>query len=422
MTLSVQPSGLLALLLCASCLLGCQSGLGKPGGGLFGKSNKPAALRKEIDDSLDPMGPRNGNRLILQDLAPSQIGTTLKAKTTMKVDREGAQQAYDEGQRLYRQAASIPDEQDPERIKLFEQAANSFRLASARWRDSAIEQDALFYEGESYFFANRYVQANRSFEKLVSLYSGSRYLDKAESRRFAIAQYWLSLARSEDLKWGTKYFKPGDPQRPTYGLASEARRILHRIRLDDPTGKFAGDATMALANAYFESQMYEDAADTYEDLRMNFPASKHQFHAHLFELKARMNSYYGDSYDAEPLIKANELLTRINTLYRDQAVAEQAFLDQEHTRVRNMLANRDYVLGEYYEQRGENRAAQIMYAKVSEDYHDTQLASHAEQRIGTVKDKPPIPEQQAQWLVDLFPQSEAAKPMIATGNKESIFR
>jgi outer membrane protein assembly factor BamD (BamD/ComL family) len=266
------------------------------------------------------------------------------------------------------------------------------------------------------------VQSNRSFEKLISLYSGTRYLDKAESRRFAIAQYWLGMARSKELKWGTKYFKPGDPQRPTYGLASEARRILHRIRLDDPTGKFAGDATMALANAYFEAKMYEDAADTYEDLRMNFPGSKHQFHAHLFELKSRLNSYYGSSYDAEPLIKANELLTRINTLYREQAKSEQAYLDVEYTRVRNLLANRDYELAQYFENRGENRAAHIMYEQVAEDYHDTQLATLAETRIGVVKEKPPVPEQHAQWLVNLFPQSEAAKPLIAEGNKESIFR
>ena len=46
------------------------------------------------------------------------------------------------------------------------------------------------------------------------------------------------------------------------------------MRIDDPTGKLADDATIALANAYFEQERYLDAADTYEDLRVNFPSSQ----------------------------------------------------------------------------------------------------------------------------------------------------
>ena len=423
----LPPSGrnLIWLLLLATLLgVGCQSPF--PSGksnkfgnrGLFGLAGKKDGDSPLDGDSLDPMGERNGNRLLLHDLSPSQIGTTMKVKGFAKPNEKEAEQAFAEGQQLYEEAGTnLPS--DPELAhKLYEQAANKFRLASDRWPDSALEQDALFYEGEADFFANRYVQANRAFEKLIAQYSGSRYLDKAEARRFSIAQYWLQLSR----KGGMTKFKIGDPQRPAFNLASESRRIFHRIRLDDPSGKLADDATMALGNAYFEAKMYQDAADSYEDLRITYPGSQHAFHAHLFELKSRMNSYYGKSYDQEPLVKADELLKLIEQQFPKECADEREYLASEATTVRNLLAERDFSLGQYYEKKGENLAASMIYKDVTRNYDDTDVAEDSKEKLLVLGDKPSEPPQRAQWLIDMLPQSEANKPLIASGDKESIFR
>lgn len=418
---------LIWLLVLAICLgSGCQSPFpganskkpGARGGGLFGlaRNNKGNSLLG--DESLDPMGERNGNRLLLHDLAPGQIGTTMKVKGFAKPNEAEAEQAFTSGQKLYEEATNSLESGPASARRKFEQAANQFRLAADRWPDSALEQDALFYEGEANFFANRYVQSNRAFEKLIAQYSGSRFLDKAEARRFSIAQYWLQLSRKD----GMGKFKLGDPQRPAFNLASEGRRIFHRIRLDDPSGKLADDATMALGNAYFEAKMYQDAADTYEDLRITYPGSQHAFHAHLFELKSRMNSYYGKSYDQEPLVKADELLKRIVQQFPRECEGEREYLGKEATTVRNLLAERDYSLGQYYEKKGENLAASMIYRDVARNYDDTPLANDSAEKLAALGDKPPEPVQRAQWLLDMLPQSEANKPLIATGDKESIFR
>ena len=97
-----------------------------------------------------------------------------------------------------------------------------------------MEEDALYRQGESFFFADEYVLANRAYEGIVSQYSGSTYLDTVESRRFAIAQYWLKAAEAQPSILG---FNWTDSRLPTTNVAGEARRILHRIRLDDPTGR-----------------------------------------------------------------------------------------------------------------------------------------------------------------------------------------
>lgn len=419
---SINLLALLALISFSGCQA-LQSQLGE--NSLFGKKagfgiNRGNSI--DPDELLDPLGARNSNRLLLEDLAPSQIATTIATKTTRGNNREKADIAFQNGQELYQQALNTM-ENDPSgsgHQPLFERAANQFRLAGANLPDSALEQDALFYEGEAYFFADRYVQSNRAFEKLIAKYSGTRYLDDAESKRFAIAQYWQELVRDGN-SW-VPNIKFNDPSRPTMNVKGEARRILHRIRVDDPTGKLSDDATMALANAYFEDQNYLDAADTYEDLRRNYPGSKHVFHATLFELKARMQSYHGESYDAEPIEKADKLLQMLVNQFPQQSAEEEEYIKKEASMIRHLLAQREYSTGQYYERRGENRAASILYEKVARNFDDTTYADQVQNKLADLKDKPPVPEQRAKAFVDLF-SNPNDKPLIAAGdNERKIFR
>lgn len=408
-----------------TCFSGCQAlkNTAKPilnrTNSLLGGINR--ANEVDPDELLDPLGARNNNRILFEDLGPGQILTTLATKTSKGANEGKANAAYQNGQNLYSQALAEL-EANPTgsaHTKIFEQAANQFRIASANLPDSALEQDALYFEGEAYFFADRYVQSNRAFEKLIARYSGTRYLDDAESRRFAIAQYWQELVRNRS-HW-VPDIALNDPSRPAINVKGEARRILHRIRVDDPTGKLSDDATMALANAYFEDGRYFDAADTYEDLRRNYPGSKHVFHATLFELKARMQSYHGDSYDAEPLEKADKLLEMLVNQFPQQSADEEEYLQKEAGTIRNLLASREFTLGQYYEKRGENRAAQFIYEQVARNYQDTGYGNDVKERLAGLQGKPANPEQKAQWLVDMLSAPDE-KPLIAAGNKEGIFR
>lgn len=372
----------------------------------------------EQDEVLDPLGARDSNRLLWDDLAPSQFATTWKSRMSGESGEAVAQQYYSKAQQLYNQGTELLNS-SPEGIghrEYFIDAANNFRLASAAYQDSTLEEDATYFEGESYFFADRYVQANRAFEKLVSRYSGTRHLDMAEQRRYAIAVYWLQVAEQS--------YAPNfvDAKRPKVNLAGEARRVLHRIRIDDPTGKLADDATLALGKAFMQAKRYYEAADTFEDLRNNYPGSKHQFDAHMLELQCRLEGYQGQSYDDTPLRKADELMKTIVKQFPKKAEGQLAYLENQATTIQNQLAQRDYSMANYFEGRGENLAAKIYYEQVAERYKNTQLAETVQQQIAKVEKLPPKPPQHAQWLVNMFPDPEREKAVIVAGNNENIFR
>ena len=355
------------------CLLtissGCQSltNAKKKASSILGlDASQPKKRTISSDEFLDPLGARDGNRLLLDDLAPDQIATTLKTRIGGGIGKgpEQATKYYDQGEAIYKQGIAQLDADPSANLHqaTFTRAANQFRLAGAAWPGSAVEEDALYFEGESYFFADRYVQSSRAFEKLISEYAGTKHMDLAENRRYAIALYWLQLSETDSS------ISLNDPKRPKAGLADEARRVLHQIRMDDPTGQLADDAAMSLAKAFLKADMNFEAADTLEDLRRNYPGSEHQFDAHMLELEAQLANYQGPSYDDQPLVKADEILKSIVRTFPQKSKNEIPYLEKQAARVQNMMGERDLTMAEYFERRGENLAARFHYEKIKKQF------------------------------------------------------
>ena len=342
---------------------------------------------------------------------PKQHQDETKARELMA----SADQLYQEGIQLRNQAQASGSK---EHISTLVEAGKAYERAGEYWINSTVEQDALFKAGESYFFADYYKKANDLFERLVKYYEGTRYADALHARRFAIAQYWLELAKTEPqvpltLNWT-------DQERPMNDTAGNAIRVLNRIRLDHPTGKIADDATLALANAYFDKERFMDAADTYEDLRINFPNSEHQFHAHLFELRSRLEAYQGPHYDGTHLDTADKLLKAIVSQFPGKAEGHQEVLTRENARIRKMKAEREMALASYYEARGAYEAAGLHYQQVRAEYQNTPLATDANERLAQISDRPKKTNEPPEWVAKLFPEPKPAEPLFGTSLKDQI--
>ena len=402
LAMSLACGGLAAMSLAAGC---ATLDGGTPAGGSL--AQRPAA-GGEVRPASAQMPEDRADSGLLSELTPDKLAQTAKKLTGQGPDREAALRLYREGDDLFRQAMAA---QPPRRSEVFALAAGAFVKASERAPpQSQLAMDSLLMAAESYFFADQYTQANHYYEKLVKDFPNNRYLDQIDKRRFAIAKYWLDLNHQSPEP--IFYVNWLDKSRPWRDARGHALRIFDKIRIDDPTGRLADDATLAAANEHFASGKFYKADEYYTDLRKAYPSSEHQFLAHFLGIKAKLNSYQGPAYGGTALDETEKLIKQTRRQFPQEAEREREFLDRAAAEVRYRKAEQLIYLGQFYDRRREYRAAQHYYQRVLREYPDTPLAEQARQRMEQIAGLPPVPPRPLPWLVALFPESDKVKPLL----------
>jgi outer membrane protein assembly factor BamD (BamD/ComL family) len=349
--------------------------------------------------------------LSIESFSPTNVSDTVRNLAGFGPNSNKARQTIEEAENLYSAAVELKKQNRLNESKAqFILAAERYAAAASLWPDSTLGQDALFMKGECSFFADRYWDAEQAYEELLEEYSNSRHLDRVQPRRFAIADYWLELHRSEPqafYEWNLL-----NPERPVRDAFGHAMKIFDRIRLDDPTGKLADDATIALANAHFVSGDFLKADDYYTDLRVTFPSSDLQFSAHLLGLKSKLLNYQGSDYSANALNEAEVLLKQLYRQFPTQVPKEAEYLRKAGAEVRFRLAERMWDRAKRRDRRSENGAARLYYESILADYGDTPFAADARQRLQQISLEPDVPTQPLSWFVNLFPETDTVKPLI----------
>ncbi len=320
---------------------------------------------------------------------------------------ELAKRLYNEADLKFNEAKGLDGH--PKRVA-FRAAGKKYKEAGSHWRNSFLEQDALYMEGRSYFFAEDYPKAEDAFTRLVKEYPRTKYLDSTQKHRFEVAQYWVQYNQVAPASFVTLNWT--DKTRPLNDTGGHGRRVLEKMRLDDPTGVLADDVTMAIANEALQRGDFESAAETYEDLRLTYPDSKHQFDAHFLELKCCIEIYQGPEYSSEPMDRAEKLIKQIFRQFPQQADSQREFLNEAYAEVRYKQGERRWMQAEYRRKRGENKAARYYLQEVAEQYADTPFGEQAKERLAELDGAPDDPTQYLEWLTRLFPDADPAKPLI----------
>ncbi len=323
---------------------------------------------------------------------------------------------YQQGDVIFRDA--IPKART-EAVDEFYDAAKLFRKAGKAAPGSALEQDALFMQAESLFFADRLTEATKVYEKLQKDYPRNRHNDRVAARLFSISRYWIDAARAGDDNW----FKLNlvDSKRPTYDAKGHAIRVLDQIRYDDPTGRLADDATMAAAAEYIRQQDFEKADEFLTDLRETFTDSDHMFLAHLLGMRCKLEVYAGPHYSGLILEEAEDLVNKTRIRFPDKmrdrkysemvarAAAEIAFHQAER------LATR----AQFNENKKQYGAARENHRRLLAKYPDTPQAKNSRQRLAEIEKLPAVPEQRLAWLTKVFPDSRKKSDPLETVETKS---
>jgi len=329
------------------------------------------------------------------------------------VNKEVAKSTYLEADELFKKASKLPN--GTERQASFRDAAKKYNQAGKNWVSSALEQDAFFMTGESYFFSEDYPKAEDFFVKLLKEYPRTRYQDLVDKRRMEIGLFWLQF--NDEFY----HLNVSDNRKPWNDTRKHGVRVLEKMRLDNPIGRLADDVTMELANTSFKKKNWNDALDTYNDLISTYPDSPHQFDAHLLGVKAALMSYQGADYSDDPLEKAEKMLKQLPRQFRDKAEGERQQIETAMKEVHYRRAEREYTTALYRYNKSEARAAQLHSMRILEKYSDTPFYEKAVAIMEKTGGMPPEPQQQLSWLADWFPNRDKITPLVKpTPNVEEL--
>lgn len=320
------------------------------------------------------------------DLAPENVWKNAKAAAGYGPDEKLAKAMMKEGEALFSE-------------KKYKEAAAKFATAASRWPDSPLEEDALFLKGESEFFSDQYPKAHDTYGGLLKQYTNTRHLDTVMAREFALARYWEQLQDTKPTWPVTPNLTDGG--RPLFDTFGYAIQAFERVRLNDPTGPLADDSLMAMANAYFRRGQFENAAYNYDLLIKEYPNSAFQKDAHLLGLQAKMRIYQGTTYIAAPLNEAKGIADKTLAM-GDKLGPERENVALARAQIVEEQANREFMLGEYYEGKKYYGAARMYYKSVIDEFPTTERAKEAKVRMEKIRNEPDSPPNRMAWLTGMF--------------------
>ena len=407
-----RPNSLLLSLAALSLLIssGCMSSDKQATVHPFGLQRRPPA--PSVDDA-EPDRQQAADTIEPEDDWSDRLNSAIASLTGSAPDHGLARQQFAAAENLYNSAAHFRQQAALEEAgESYLAAAETYIEAAGGWADSALQEDAWFMSGESYFFIDFYDKARDQYDQLLKDYPNSRHIDTVQRRRFAIAQYWMKEAELADRSF--TYFNLFDESRPLRDSYNEAIRVFDQIRIQDPTGEIADDATMAGAVALMKVERFGQADVFLTDLRKTFPSSKHQFMAHYLGIQTKLGSYQGPAYDGGVLEEAEELTRQIRRQFPQQIKNHLQDISRMEAEVRFFQAQREWKVAAFYQNRNEIGAARLYYDGLIKDYPDTPFARIAKLRLEEIADLPARPAQYMTWLVDLFPIEEPAKPLLTS--------
>lgn len=365
---SLRLSRVAPILLCTAVIVGCGStAANKPKiKNLFGPSGRAAQIQaKDRLTALDSLEPLEGH----EDLAAAQV-------------------FYDD--------------------KKYSEAEKAFKKVAKKYKDKPIEEDALFMLAESQFAQQRYAKAQDSYNKLMSSYESTRYLEKSSERLFTIARQWLGNpeeATQSEIRLATGGEDPAAPptplekqkrsiplipnvwdhSRPIFDTDGRALEALKAVWLNHPTGPMADDAVMMSGVYHLRTGNYLEAERFFDMVRKHYPDSPHANDAYIFGSLVLQLSYQGPEYDGQGLEKARELTESMLNLYPDSP--DNARLEKSLARIQNEKAHKWWERVRYRIRRGELQAAEVNCATLMMDYPNTKYADMAKTKLSELRAK-----------------------------------
>jgi outer membrane protein assembly factor BamD (BamD/ComL family) len=242
--------------------------------------------------------------------------------------------------------------------------------------DSDEAEEALFLQAECQRHLKLGTRSFDSYKKFVDKYPNSRF-----SVGVAVGEYELGMAYLKGEMPGFLFFGADKG----YGT-----RILDHMQIHFRNHSLADDALVNVAQYFIADKDYFDAADTLKRLLAEYPRSENMLWARFQFARTLWLQNQGPLYD-------ERLLTQSRRAFEDyigtarllgEAERQKEQVDaagQMIVRINERLAEKEYLIGRFYERTKAPRSALYYYKHCVRTYPGTEFAAACEKRAGELE-------------------------------------
>jgi len=322
----------------------------------------------------------------------------------------------------------------------FKAAAKQYGKIAKKYKDSQIEEDALFMRAESQFERQRYAAAQDGYDTLFEKFPSTRYMPQATNRLFTISREWLrfpGVVISGDIQQvdfdDPKSTPPPEPSedqdqsfqltraipilpnafdrtRPVFDTEGRALQALKSIWLHDPTGPLADDALMLTASYHLRKGDHMEAARVYKILRQEYPKSQHLQNAFVLGSHVRLMSYQGDKYDGKALEEARQLKESAQKLFPNSK--ERGRLNSDLNQIEELMAARDWEMVVYWGKKGKPQSVVVYCREIIENHPDSTYADRARAKLDELRAEAANPRSFGQRVIGSIPRFQRNQPDV----------
>jgi len=156
----------------------------------------------------------------------------------------------------------------------------------------------------------------------------------------------------------------------------EARNQFQRIKTEFPTSPLQLQASIGIADSYYEDEAYPAAATAYEDFVRTYPGREEAPYA-LYRLGMSFAKQIPDEFerDSRTTEKARDIFSRLLVDYPNSQYKEDALKRVKEAEDR--LANKAFSIAAFYDKMKQYLAAAIRYEEMGNAYPEHPLAERA---------------------------------------------
>jgi len=251
--------------------------------------------------------------------------------------------------------------------------------AESVWKnypESDEAEEALFLLADSRRHLKQGTRAFESYRKFVDKYPNSKF-----SVGVANGEYELGIA----------YLKGDMPGFLFFGAdKSYGTRVLDHMQIHFRNYSLADDALVACADYFMKDQDYEQASDTLKRLLAEYPRSEHTLWARFQFARTLWLQNQGPLYDERVLIQSRRAYEDYVGTARQAGQAERQKeqienAEQMIVRINERLAEKEYLIGRFYERTKAPRSALYYYRHCAQTYPGTEYAGACAKRVGEIE-------------------------------------